>query len=125
MKTLFVALTPSQAEDLAQGRSVHPQETSERFGFRTTKEAAIERAHYFHQWHSQFVDESVGTLHKKKFILATMRLSPMGSMCKMEGGVLVKTKESEYRWFGGFQMKEHLQDGRPLYEITALEEFAD
>ena len=52
-KTLFVAFTPGQAADLAEGRSVFPQETSERFGLRTTKEEAIERAHYFHKWHSE------------------------------------------------------------------------
>ena len=28
-KTLFVAFTPGQAADLAEGRSVFPQETSE------------------------------------------------------------------------------------------------
>ena len=42
-KTLFVAFTPGQAADLAEGRSVFPQETNERFGLRTTKEEAIER----------------------------------------------------------------------------------
>ena len=35
-KTLFVAFTPGQAADLTEGRGVVPQETSERFGLRTT-----------------------------------------------------------------------------------------
>ena len=64
-KTLFVAFTPGQAADLAEGRSVFPQETSERFGLRTTKEEAIERAHYFHQWHSENVDTSQEEIPKK------------------------------------------------------------
>ena len=51
-KTLFVAFTPGQAADLAEGRSVFPQETSERFGLRTTKEEAIERVIY--HWHHSF-----------------------------------------------------------------------
>ena len=77
-KTLFVAFTPGQAADLAEGRSVFPQETSERFGLRTTKEEAIERAHYFHQWHSENVDTSQEEIPKKSFIIGTIRLSSFG-----------------------------------------------
>ena len=77
-KTLFVAFTPGQAADLAEGRSVFPQETSERFGLRTTKEEAIERAHYFHQWHSENVDTSQEEIPKKSFIIGTIRLSSLG-----------------------------------------------
>ena len=121
-KTLFVALTPGQAADLVEGRSVFPQETSERFGFRTTKEEAIARAHYFHQWHSRNVDTSQEEIPQKGFIIATMRLSAEGYLSKMEGGVLLKTKETEYRWFGGIQNHERLPDGRPLYEIVNMEE---
>ena len=57
-KTLFVAFTPGQAAELTEGRSVFPQESSERFGLRTTKEDAIERAHYFISGKSQHVDDS-------------------------------------------------------------------
>ena len=99
-----------------------PQETSERFGLRTTKEDAIERAHYFHQWHSQHVDDSHEEIPKKGFIIATIRLSAAGYLSKMEGGILVKTKETEYRWFGEIKMEERLPDRRPLYEILDMEE---
>ena len=68
-KTLFVAFTPGQAADLTEGRGVFPQETSERFGLRTTKEDAIERAHYFHQWHSENVDTSQEVIPKKSFVI--------------------------------------------------------
>ena len=121
-KTLFAAFTPGQAADLTAGRSVFPQETSERFGLRTTKEDAIERAHYFHQWHSQHVDGSQEEVPKKGFIIATIRLSAAGHLSKMEGGILVKTKETEYGWLGGIQMEERLPDRRPLYEILDMEE---
>ena len=121
-KTLFVAFTPGQAAELTAGRSVSPQETSERFGLRTTKEDAIERAHYFHQWHSQHVDDSQEEIPKKGFIIATIRLSAAGYLSKMEGGILVKTKETEYRWLGEIKMEERLPDRRPLYEILDMEE---
>ena len=77
-KTLFVAFTPGRAAELTAGRNVFPQETSERFGLRATKEDAIERAHYFHQWHSQHVDDSQEEIPKKGFIIATIRLSAAG-----------------------------------------------
>ena len=71
-KTLFVAFTPGQAADLTAGRSVFPQETSERFGLRTTKEDAIERAHYFHQWHSH----NMWTAVKRRFLRKDLSLPP-------------------------------------------------
>ena len=100
-KTLFVAFTPGQAAELTEGRSVFPQEASERFGLRTTKEDAIDRAHCFHEWHSQHVDDSQEEIPKKSFTIATIPLSAAGYLSKMEGGTLVKTKETEYRWLGG------------------------
>ena len=121
-KTLFVAFTPGQAADLAEGRSVFPQETSERFGLRTTKEDAIERAHYFHKWHSENVDASQEEIPKKGFIIGTIRLSATGYLSKVENGTLIKTKETEYRWMGEIKMEERLPDRRPLYEIINLEE---
>ena len=122
-KTLFVAFTPGQAADLAEGRSVFPQETSERFGLRTTKEEAIdERAHYFHKWHSENVDTSQEEIPRKGFIIATIRLSAFGYLSRVENGTLIKTKETEYRWIGETKMEERLPDRRPLYEIIQLEE---
>ena len=121
-KTLFVAFTPGQAADLTEGRDVFPQETSERFGLRTTKEDAIERAHYFHQWHSENVDTSQEVIPKKSFVIGTIRMSAWGYLAKVENGTLVKTKETEYRWIGEIKMEERSADRRPLYEIIHLEE---
>ena len=59
---------------------------------------------------------------KKGFIIATIRLSAAGYLSKMEGGILVKTKETEYRWLGEIQLEERLPDRRPLYEIVNMEE---
>ena len=85
-KTLFVAFTPGQAADLTEGRGVFPQETSERFGLRTTKEDAIERAHYFHQWHSENVDTSQEVIPKKSFVIGTIRMSAWIYLAKVENG---------------------------------------
>ena len=112
-KTLFVAFTPGQAADLAEGRSGFLEETSERFGLRTTKEDAIERAHYFHKWHSENVDVSQEEIPKKGFIIGTIRLSAAGYLSKVENGTLIK---------GEIKMEERLPDRRPLYEIINLEE---
>ena len=122
-KTLFVAFTPGQAADLAEGRGVFPQETSERFGLRTTKEEAIERAHYFHKWHSENCGhQSSREIPKKGFVIATIGLSASGYLARVENGTLIKTKETEHRWIGEIKMEERLADRRPLYEIIQLEE---
>ena len=96
-KTLFVAFTPGQAADLGEGRGVFPQETSERFGLRTTKEEAIERAHYFHKWHSENVDTSQEEIPKKGFVIATIRLSASGYLARVENGTLIKTRGKSSR----------------------------
>ena len=64
------------------------------------------------------------TTVKRKFQGRDSSLPPYaaGYFSKMEGGVLVKTKETEYRWLGGIQLQERLSDGRPLYEIVNMEE---
>ena len=59
---------------------------------------------------------------KKGFIIATIRLSAAGYLSKMDGGTLVKTKETEHRWLGEIKMEERLPDQRPLYEILDMEE---
>ena len=79
------------------------------------------RAHHFHQWHTRHIDPSQEEIPKKGFIIVT-RLSAAGYLAITEGGVPWKTKENEYRWFGGIQRREVLPDGRPLYEIVDMEE---
>ena len=71
---------------------------------------------------AQHVDPSQEEIPQKGFIIATIRLSAAGYLSNMEGGVLLKTKATEYRWFGGIQLQERLSDGRPLYEIVNMEE---
>ena len=48
--TLYVALSPGQVESIMGGGVAMPQESSQRFGLRTSKEGAIQRSHDFAEW---------------------------------------------------------------------------
>ena len=52
--TLYVALTPSQAEAVLNGLGAMPEESSNRFGLRTSKMAAVQRSQYFHEWEHRY-----------------------------------------------------------------------
>ena len=49
VKTLFLALTPAQAESILNGSYAMPEETSGRFGLKSSKEEAVSRSQYFHE----------------------------------------------------------------------------
>ena len=51
VKTLFLALTPTQAEPTRNGSHAMPEETSGRFGLKSSKHEAVSRSQYFHEWH--------------------------------------------------------------------------
>ena len=102
-----------------------PQESSQRFGLRTSKEGAIQRSHDFAEWERLYVrggeDGEVPVLTHKDFIVCTLRVYAIGYLQKSIGEVLVRTKPTEYRWRGGIQHREVMSDGRVLYEITNYE----
>ena len=63
--TLYLALTPSQAEAVLNGLGAMPQESSQRFGLRTNKMAAVQRSQYFHEWEARYGSgENPGLTHK-------------------------------------------------------------
>ena len=104
--TLYVALTPSQAEAVLNGLGAMPEESSNRFGLRT----------------SNGFGQTPGLTHKE-FVVVTMKISSSGFVSKMCGEVLQKMNQEEYRWHGGLQLKETLPDGRILYELIDFEKF--
>ena len=53
--TLYVALSPGQVESIMGGGVAMPQESSQRFGLRTSKEGAIQRSHDFAEWERLYV----------------------------------------------------------------------
>ena len=113
--TLYVALTPSQAEAVLNGLGAMPEESSNRFGLRTSKMAAVQRSQYG-------FGQTPGLTHKE-FVVVTMKISSSGFVSKMCGEVLQKMNQEEYRWHGGLQLKETLPDGRILYELIDFEKF--
>ena len=118
---LYVALTPQQAEALLAGNMAMPQETSGRYGLRTTREEALVRSHYFMEWNRQHIDPDSPELGQKDFVLGTLKISAIGYLQKSLGGVLEKTKPTEFRWKGGIQYREVLSDNRILYEFINFE----
>ena len=121
--TLYVALTPSQAEAVLNGLGAMPEESSNRFGLRTSKMAAVQRSQYFHEWEHRYGFSQTPGLTHKEFVVVTMKISSSGFVSKMCGEVLQKLNQEEYRWHGGLQLKETLPDGRILYELIDFEKF--
>ena len=116
---------PGQVESIMGGGVAMPQESSQRFGLRTSKEGAIQRSHDFAEWERLYVRGGEGgevpVLTHKDFIVCTLRVYAIGYLQKSIGEVLVQTKPTEYRWRGGIQHREVMSDGRVLYEITNYE----
>ena len=124
--TLYVALTPSQAEAVLNGLGAMPEESSKRFGLRTSKMAAVQRSQYFHDWEVRYgFGQTPGLTHKEfvVIVVVTMRITSSGFVSKMCGEILQKMNTEEYRWHGGLQLKETLPDGRIIYELIEFEKF--
>ena len=105
--TLYVALSPGQVDSIMGGGVAMPQESSQRFGLRTSKEGAVQRSHDFAEWERLYVRGGEGgevpVLTHKDFIVCTLRVYAVGYLQKSIGEVLVRTKPTEYRWRGGIQ----------------------
>ena len=63
----------------------------------------------------------VGEFNHKDFTIGAIRVSSIVYLQKSLGGILVRTKPTEFRWKGGLQHKEVLSDGRVLYEFINYE----
>ena len=119
--TLYVALSQGQVDSILGGGVAMPQESSQRFGLRVSKEEAVQRSHDFAEWERLYVARGGEVLTHKDFIICTIRVYAIGYLQKSIGEVLVRTKPIEYRWRGGIQHKVLMSDGRVLYEITNYE----
>ena len=119
--TLYVGLTTSQVESILAGGMALPLESSQRFGLRVRKDEAIQRSHDFMEWERLHVNPEVGEFSHKDFTIGTIKVSAIGYLQKSLGGILERTKPTEFRWKGGLQHKEVLSDGRVLYEFINYE----
>ena len=50
-----------------------------------------------------------------------MKITAHGFLSKMCGEIIHKSAKDQYQWYGGLQLKETLEDGRVLYELTNFE----
>ena len=120
-KTLFVGLSKSQALAIQEGKSVFPEESSNRFGLRESSMAALERANRFWEWHVSHHDPNMGpapeAIASTDWMLGTIRFTAWGFMTKIDNNVLQKTSPpGEWRWEGeGLQHELKLDDGRTVY----------
>ena len=114
---LWIALSPMQLEALNQGKEVFPDEYSGRSGLRTGPADAVNHAQYFMDWTP---DGLKGEHHQKDYAVMEMEISALGYLQKMEGGVLEKTKPTEYRWYGPLKQEERDVQGRVLYRISEM-----
>ena len=83
--TLYVALTPSQAEAVLNGLGAMPEESSKRFGLRTSKMAAVQRSQYFHDWEVRYGFGQTPGLTHKEFVVVTMRITSAGFVPRCVG----------------------------------------
>ena len=116
---LWVAFSPEQFADLNQGKDVHPDEYSGRFGLRAGPVEAVTRAQYFMDWTPEGLK---GENHQKDYAVVEIQIIAHGYLQKVEGGILEKTKPkpNQYRWHGPIKNEEHDNQGRLLYKVSDL-----
>ena len=99
-----------------------PEETSGQFGLKSSKDEAVSRSQYFHEWHLQtYGQPGAEPLKHKDFVVVTMKITSQGFLSKMCGEILHRSAKDQYQWYGGLQLKETLQDGRVSNELTNFE----
>ena len=78
--TLFVALSPNQFAQLCDNKPVTPDPYSGRFGLRSNRLTAVQRAHDFMNWKQDGREPAQeGYVHQKKFVVGTIKISPLAS----------------------------------------------
>ena len=71
--TLYVALSQGQVDSILGGGVAMPQESSQRFGLRVSKEEAVQRSHDFAEWERLYVARGGEVLTHKDFIGTSKR----------------------------------------------------
>ena len=77
--SVFVALSPTQFHQLETDQPVIHDPFSERFGLRTDRLKALERAYYFTNWTPpQQAPDSSLPIQQKQFVLCKLLITPLG-----------------------------------------------
>ena len=85
--TLYVALSQGQVDSILGGGVAMPQESSQRFGLRVSKEEAVQRSHDFAEWERLYVART------KILLSAPFECTPLGT----------SKRALEKCWFGRSQ----------------------
>ena len=92
--TLFVALAPNQFNQLCSSEPVFPDPYSGRFGLRANELTAVQRGHEFMNWRQDGRDPgNEDHVHQKKFVVCTLKITPLGYFALMENGTLEKGQD--------------------------------
>ena len=105
--SLYVALSPSQFNQLETDQPITPDPYSERFGLREDRLKALERAHYLTNWTPPHASgDAPEPIHQKQFVLCKILITPLGYMTPCEEGTLRKgdgrdyLRDGHYQWYG-------------------------
>ena len=111
--TLFVALTPNQFLQLCCEQPVVSDPYSGRFGLRANQLTAVQRAHEFMNWRQDGRDPgNDGHVQQKKFVVCTLKITPLWYFALMEAGTLQKGdgsnhyRDGYFRWNGRSSKRE-------------------
>ena len=77
--TLYVALSQGQVDSILGGGVAMPQESSQRFGRRVSKEEAVQRRHDFAEWERLYVARGGEVLTHKDLLSAPFECTPLGT----------------------------------------------
>ena len=91
--TLYVALSQGQVDSILGGGVAMPQESSQRFGLRVSKEEAVQRSHDFAEWERLYVALVVRFSLTKILLSAPFECTPLGT----------SKRALEKCWFGRSQ----------------------
>ena len=114
--SVFVALSPAQFNQLETDQPIIPDPFSERFGLRTDRLKALERAHYFSNWTPpQEAQDASPPMHQKQFVLCKLLITPLRYMTLCEEGTLVKgdgrdhSRQGYYQWYGALYIEDEYE----------------
>ena len=131
--TLFVALAPNQFLQLCSDQPVVPDPYSGRFGLRANQLTAVQRAHEFMNWRQDGRDPgNDGEVHQKKFVVHTLKITPLGYFAFMEQGTLEKGdglshyRDGYFRWNGPlFKERTVIHKGTTEVLFRIMDEFME
>ena len=105
--SLWLALAPSQVEELRSRRRVPADITFSRIDL-SSSEAPVGRPSDVHQCYEYSFWE---------FKILKLEITALGYFRKMEAGILEKVSPGEFRWYGTMLPEERDEKGQLLYRL--------